>query len=97
MKFRNIVLLFIIVAILAAWYTKPTTEDFKKFMESKRTMGTPPVIEGKDSYVYGFYTVTYFNIKKVPEVKVSGEEAAIAVPASKEKYLALFGKFWKID
>jgi hypothetical protein len=97
MKFRTIVILFIMAALIAAWYTKPTSEDFKKFREKNAAFTTPPVIEVQDGFVYAMYTVSYFDIKKLPKVKISNEEASVAVPKSKEKYLGLYGKFWKID
>ncbi len=98
MKFRTVVFLFIIGILLVAWFTKPTQEDFKKFRESSNRISSPPVIEMKDGYVYVLYTISYFDIKKVPQIKMSdNKDAAIAVPVSKERYLGLFGKFWKLS
>jgi hypothetical protein len=97
MKFRTGVFLFIILVLLAAWITKPSAEDFKKFRESSNTIASPPLIEAKDGFFYSSYTVSYFNVRKLSTKTNDNTDAAIAVPVSKEKYLGLFGKFWKID
>jgi hypothetical protein len=97
MKFRNVVLLFIIALLLAAWFTKPSLGDFKKFTESSNKITAPPMIEVVEGYVYAVYSVSYFDIRKIPGTKSGKGESEIAVPLKKEKYLGLFGKFWKID
>jgi len=96
MKFRTIVFLVIIGALVVAWYTKPTIEDFKKYNAAKNNVAGPPVIDVKEGFVYATYTVSYFDIKKVKDLKVGGSDASIAVPVSKSTYLGLFGRFWKM-
>lgn len=97
MKFRNIVFLVIIIILAIAGITKPTYADFAKFRQTNDAgIGSPPVIEYVNGFVYSVYTVSYFEVKEVD--KTSGSEKdAIAVPLKKERYLGLFGKFWSLD
>jgi hypothetical protein len=98
MKFRNLVLLFIAGILVIAWFTKPGKEAFKTFYDKeKKSITSPPMIEEQDAVLYTRYTVSYYDIKSLPDIKISGgKEAAIAVPRSKETYLGLFGRFWKM-
>jgi hypothetical protein len=98
MKFRNLVLLFIAGIIIFAWFTKPGKEAFKIYYDKeKKSITSPPMIEEQDDVLYTRYTVSYYDIQSLPDIKISGgKDAAIAVPRSKETYLGLFGRFWKM-
>ncbi|HMR92509.1 MAG TPA: hypothetical protein PKC69_09350 [Chitinophagaceae bacterium] len=92
MKFRWTLLVLIAVALLIAWRTRPGADDFKKWFNAAAKTQTPPLIEETNSYLYSIYTVSFIEIKKIP----GQQEAAVAVPVRKEKYLGLFGRFWKL-
>lgn len=98
MKFRNVVFLFIAAAILAAWFTRPSYDDFLKFQAGqKEQISSPPVIEFTNSFLFSRVQVTYFEKREVKVPLPGDQKAAIAVPRSKEKYLGLFGRFWSLD
>ena len=94
MKFRNLVFIFIIAILLVAWFTKPGREAFQKFLASEK-ISSPPLIEEADGVIYSMYTVSYFGVKEIAPTDSSTKK--IAVPLRKEKFLGLFGKFWKLD
>jgi len=90
MKFRSIVFLFIIAIIVIGVLTKPGTDAFKEYYSSQGGLRTPPVIEYTNGVAYSIFSVTSFGITQ-PE-----GDKKLAVPVAKEKYLGLFGRFWKL-
>lgn len=91
MKFRTIVFLFIIAIILIGVFTKPGVDDFKEYyIAQQRSLQTPPVIEYTNGIAYSIFSVRSFAATTTTDNK------AVAVPVVKEKYLGLFGKFWKL-
>ncbi len=96
MKFRRLVFVFIGLVILLAWFTKPDLEKFQEFYASEaRQIGTPPVIEARNNFVYSRFDVSHFD-----KITVGTDNAArksLAVPVRKSVYIGLFGRFWKMD
>ncbi|GAB3419790.1 hypothetical protein [Niabella aquatica] len=89
MKFRRLISLLIIAAILIAFFTNPKESDFKTFVEPGITrLSAPPLIEYKNHLIYSNAEITYFH-----PASVKGKFIAAA---SKEKYIGLFGRFWKL-
>ncbi|RYY57708.1 MAG: hypothetical protein EOO09_01235 [Chitinophagaceae bacterium] len=91
MKFRRLVLLLIFLVVVAAWYTKPTREEFVQFYTSQASLPGPPSIEFTDRFVYSSVTVNFYT-----PARVEPGEPLKAVSAKKEEYLGLFGRFWKL-
>lgn len=89
MKFRTIVFLVIITIILIGVFTKPGPEAFKEFYAREGGIRTPPVIEYADRVAYTTFSVTSFGITNTGTKE-------LAVPVVKEKFLGLFGRFWKL-
>ena len=98
MKPRQVVLLILIAALLIAWFTKPGKEDLQKYLDIDETgIGSPPIIEYTNGYVYSKFDVSYFDINNAKETYINGERKMINAPVKKEKWLGVFGKFWKMD
>lgn len=90
MKFRRLVSLLIIAAILAAFFTNPKEAAFNDFIRpTAGRVSNPPLIEYESKLIYSNATVTYFT-------PVS-EQGKFVAAASKEKYIGLFGRFWRIN
>ena len=89
MKFRTVVFLVIITIILIGVFTKPGAEAFKEFYAKEGGIRTPPVIEYEDRVAYSTFSVTSFGVTNTGTKE-------LAVPVVKEKYLGLFGRFWKL-
>lgn len=90
MKFRRLISLLIIAAILIAFFTNPKEVDFNKFIQpAAGRVSSPPLIEYESKLIYSNATVTYFS-------PVS-EQGKFVAAASKEKYMGLFGRFWRIN
>lgn len=89
MKFRRLISVLIIAAILIAFFTNPKEADFKTFAQPGISrLSTPPLIEYKNNLIYSNAEITYFNPTSV--------EGKFIAAASKEKYIGLFGRFWKV-
>lgn len=92
MKFRRLIFFLIIAAVLAAYFTKPTKDDFLKQIQPNLSRSAmPPVVEYNDKFLFANVTVTY-----VSEPSGSPEGRNIA-SASKEEYIGAFKRFWKQD
>ncbi len=90
MKFRRLISLLIIAAILGAFFTNPKEADFAKFIQpTVGRVSSPPLIEYESQLLYSNARVTYFS-------PVS-EQGKFVAAASKEKYIGLFGRFWRIN
>ncbi|WP_409966438.1 hypothetical protein PIECOFPK_00497 [Mycovorax composti] len=88
MKFRRLISLLIIAAILIAFFTNPKEADFYSFIQpTLGKTGSPPLIEYKSHLIYSEGEVTYFNPTSIDGKKIAA--------ATKEKYIGLFGRFWK--
>lgn len=93
MKFRNLVFLFVVVVILLAWFTKPDQDDFMSYYDQRESnLISPPVIDYTDGVLFSKVKVTYYKA-----VDAVAEQKQVAVPAMKEEYIGLFGKFWSLD
>ncbi len=98
MKPRQVVLLIVIAALLVAWFTKPGKEDLQKHLKIDETAtDSPPFIEYTNGYVYSKFEVSYFDSKNAKETYINGERRIVNPPVKKEKWLGLFGRFWKQD
>lgn len=90
MKFRRLISLLIIAAILIAFFTNPKESDFNAFIHPNiDKASSPPVIEYKSQLIYSNAEITYFHPTSV--------QGKFIASASKEKYIGLFGRFWKIN
>lgn len=93
MKFRRLVFILILAAVLAAYFTKPGKDEFIQFIQpSVNQTHMPPVVEYEDKLLYTKVTATYADINN----PVLTDNKAIA-PARKETYIGFFKKFWKQD
>ena len=90
MKFRRLVSLFIIAIIVIAFFTNPKEAGFTRFMQPRLSrVNSGPLIQYKNNLLYSVAEVTYFN--------PSTENGKLVASASKEKYIGLFGRFWKVS
>ncbi len=90
MKFRRLISLIIIAAILVAFFTNPKQADFTRFIQpTTDRVSSPPLIEYESKLIYSNAAVTYFS-------QVS-EQGKLMAAASKEKYIGVFGRFWRIN
>ncbi len=90
MKIRWFFILILIAAMLIAWRTRPSIDDFKAHLHKEVKIVTPPVIEERNGFLYSLFTLTQVDISEI------GKDAPVAVVSKKEKYLGLFGRFWKL-
>lgn len=89
MKFRRLISLLIIAAILIAFFTNPKESDFHNFIRPNRSgIGSPPIIQYQSHLIYSNAEITYYYPSSV--------NGKFIASASKEKYIGLFGRFWKI-
>lgn len=97
MKFRNIVFLFIILVIAAAAFTKPSGEKFNQYYkEQYPNITSPPVIEYTNSMIYSVYKVTNVDVVALPDTTQADSKTVKAVARPVEKYIGLFGRFWRL-
>lgn len=90
MKFRRLISLLIVVVILLAFFTNPKEADLNEMVQpAVSRLQSPPLIEYKSNLIYSNATVTYLN-----PISVEGKRIAAA---SKERYIGLFGRFWKLN
>ncbi len=88
MKFRRIVFLFIIAALLFAFFTNPKESDFTEFIQAQAAkVSSPPLIEYENHLIYSQAAITYYNPTTV--------DGRIMAEAGKDTYIGLFGRFWK--
>jgi hypothetical protein len=92
----------LIGAVLIALITSPSERKFKSFIYGQTdTAACKPVIIHKS---FGIFSLRLFSIGTAIECKkISGTESIkilrrknIGVLGKQEKYLGLFGKFWKL-
>lgn len=92
MKFRNTIFIFIIAALIGAYVTKPTKEDFVQYIGQSQSLTAPiPVIDFKDRILYAEIEVTYINANLL--LNNQGRKTATA---TKQQYIGIFKRFWKI-
>ena len=92
MKIRWTLIVLLITALLIAWRTRPDMPAFNQWFNASAKTTVPPMIEESNNGLYSIFTVSLIEIKEIP----GQDKAAVAVPVSKEKYLGLFGRFWKL-
>ncbi|AHF17842.1 hypothetical protein [Niabella soli] len=90
MKFRRSILLFIIGLVLIAYFTKPQKERFMTFIQSAHQL--PPVVDYQDKFLYATVTAVYVDAQNPVT-----ENGRLVAPARKEKYVGVFGRYWKLD
>ena len=89
MKFRRIIFLFIIAALLIAFFTNPKESDFTAFIQPNiGKVSSPPLIEYSNHLIYSNADITYYN--------PTSADGRITAEAGKEHYIGLFGRFWKM-
>lgn len=92
MKFRKLVIVLILAATLFCYFTKPSKADFMEYIRPALSgSGIPPVVDYQDKFLYATVDVMYVNALN-PTIK-DGRPVA---NASKEEYLGIFKKFWKL-
>lgn len=93
MKFRRLVIVLIVAAAIVCYFTKPTKEDFVKYIQPtiSRT-NIPPVVEVDDKFLYSKIIATYVNMNNPVTI-----EDRLAAPAIKEEYIGVFNRFWRIN
>lgn len=90
MKFRRIVSLFILAIIVVAFFTNPKQSDFTTFIQPEiKQQSAAPLIQYKNNLIYSVAEITFF--------KQNTEEGRFVANALKEKYIGIFGRFWKVD
>ena len=109
MRFFSLLLTIIIIAAIIAPFTAPSVEKFKKFVDSRSIDTTTTGIIGKSKPVkflsvrfFSFHYVNYFE--KPEEIKPAAalgkrrmfKKLGALHPIGSERYLGLYGKFWKL-
>ena len=93
MKFRKLVIIFILAVVVAAYFTKPTKDDFIKYIQpTVLHTGQPPVVDYQDKFLYANVATTFVDIKDA-----ANNNGRLTAPASKATYIGLFGRFWKVN
>lgn len=92
MKFKRLILVLIFVALAASYFTKPTEDDFKKFIQPtiNRTH-IPPAIEYQDKFLYAKVIATYVDIQNPTQ---DGNRQI--APAMQEEYIGWLKNFWQL-
>lgn len=90
MKFGRIISIIVIALVLIAFFTNPKESDFNTFIipETGKAQSAP-LIEYKNNHIYSTATITFFT-----PITVNGKFVA---SASKEKYIGLLGRFWRMN
>jgi len=109
MRFFSRLITVLIIAIIIAAFTAPSDEKFKKFVGSRNSDTTITVIIGKSKPVkffsvrlFSFHYVNYFEKPEEPKpVAALGKRRMFKKlgtlhPIGSERYLGLYGKFWKL-
>lgn len=99
----------LIIAIIIAAFTAPGDENFKKYINERNTDSTTTVIIGNSKPVkffsvrlFSFHYVTYFEKTESPKPAARlGKQRMFKKPGTlhqigSERYLGLYGKFWKL-
>lgn len=106
--FSGFIFVLIIASIIAA-FTAPGDEKFKKFIDNRNIDTTSTAIIGKSKPVkffsvrlFSFHYVDYFEKHEEPK-PVAGlgkrrmfKKLRTLHPIRSERYLGLYGKFWKL-
>lgn len=89
MKFNRIISLIIIAVILIAFLTNPKEADWYNFVRPQiADLQSAPMIDYKNNLIYSSASVTFFS--------PASRDGKRVATASKEEYIGLFGKFWRI-
>ncbi len=92
MKFRKLVIFFILMMALVCFFTKPTKQEFLDYIQpSVSRTGLSPAVDYQDKFLYVSVTALYVNT--LHPIQQNGREVA---PAFKEEYIGVFKKFWKL-
>lgn len=92
MKFRKLVIVFILAAAVVCYFTKPTKQDFIDYIQPtvSRT-GVPPVVDYQDKFLYAKVVTTYVNM-----MNTAIKDGRPVATGSTEEYIGVFKKFWKL-
>lgn len=91
MKFKQIVFIIILAALGAAYFTKPTKDQFMAYIQPSFSIkGAAPVIDYQDRFFYADITATYIYL-----TNPQGNGPTGAATGNQERYIGLFQKFWK--
>jgi hypothetical protein len=91
MRRRTIIFIVIIVVIGIAVFTRPSRRQFEEYI--RKESPTPPMITERNSYVFSFYDVQYFEVVNTRD---SLGTKQVATPFKKATYIGVFGRFWKL-
>lgn len=109
MRFFSGLITVLIIAIIIAAFTAPGDERFKEYINKKNTDSTTTTIIGNSKAVkffsarlFSFHYVNYFEKTESPK-PVAGlgkqrmfKKLGTLHPIGSERYLGLYGKFWKL-
>jgi hypothetical protein len=91
MKLRKPVTFFILIAMLMAYFTKPTKQQFLDYIQpAVSKTNILPVVEYQDRFLYVTVTATY-----VDTVNTTRQNGHVVAAGFKEDYIGVFTKFWK--
>ena len=94
-RFSKIFFLFIAAVVLLAIFTRPSPDAFTRAELVGKSSTMAPMIEYTNAWLYAQVTVQYYEAKVIPDTAAGSR--SIVIPAAKEKYIGLMGRFWKID
>jgi hypothetical protein len=88
--------IFLLIVLIAAMITAPSQEKFNKYLaKDGKNIG---VCFGANSVRYDSYK--FFSVNHVdycePGVSINGLKPLLGVKSRTDKYLGLFGTFWKL-
>ena len=109
MRFLSRLITVLIIAIIIAAFTAPGDERFKKYIDKKNTDSTTTAIIGNSKAVkffsvrlFSFHYVNYFEKTESPKPGAGlgkrrmFKKLGTLNQTGSERYLGLFGKFWKL-
>ncbi|MFT3902584.1 MAG: hypothetical protein QM727_05395 [Niabella sp.] len=88
MKFRRLIFVLIAAACVLAFITKPSEDDFKKFIQpTVRRANAAPVVIYKDRFLYAQVEATFVQV---------GDGTSPVASMYKRSYIGLFNRFWEV-
>jgi hypothetical protein len=93
MRFGNTLIILLILIVLAAVVTEPGLKDFEKYLAEKGSYSYPPLIKHNNSFGFSIFDAEFYGPKQ--QTPDSLQKWTIG-PVKKERYLGLFGNFWKL-
>lgn len=93
MKIGNSLLIFIVLLVLAVVVTEPSRKDFDKWI-AKKSPVIPPLVKHTNSFGFSLFDVEYYGMRKQSSRDSASNWSTGLL--KKERYLGLFGTFWKL-